>query len=251
MSGRLSARARAAQAILLILDAKKGERICFTGALLVLFCFFMPLLATAQERREREPNSVYAARRTKLAAEVDAPIVLWGFTGREEASQAYIFAQEENFYYLTGHNEEGAALVILPSSKAASETGDRARESLYLPPKNPQKEKWNGVRMAPSDPGIEARTGFASVKLFAELRATVEGLAKSYADFYTILPYEKELGGYPHEKEVVEWLQLAAPQTKLNDIRGQIGAMRQIKSTGELVFLLQAIDLSLDAHLAA
>lgn len=251
MSGRLGVRAVGAYAILRMLHAKNMKRIYFAVALVGLFCFLAPLLGSAQERREREPNSVYAARRAKLAAEVDAPVVLWGFTGREEASQAYVFAQEENFYYLTGHNEEGAALVILPSSKAASETGDRARESLYLPPKNPQKEKWNGVRMAPSDPGIEARTGFASVKLFAELRATVEGLAKSYADFYTILPYEKELGGYPHEKEVVEWLQLAAPQTKLNDIRGQIGAMRQIKSTGELAFLRQAIDLSLDAHLAA
>ena len=69
----------------------------------------------AQERREREPNSVYAARRAKLAAEVDSPILLWGFTGREEFSQAYIFEQEDNFYYLTGHNEEGAGLIILPS----------------------------------------------------------------------------------------------------------------------------------------
>ena len=75
--------------------------------------------ARAQERREREPNSAYADRRVKLAAQVDGPIVLWGLTGREEFSQAYIFAQEENFYYLTGHNEEGAALVILPAAKPA------------------------------------------------------------------------------------------------------------------------------------
>jgi Xaa-Pro aminopeptidase len=233
------------------LDASKNKRNCFALALLVLWCFFAALAATAQERREREPNSVYAARRAKLAAEVDAPIVLWGFTGREEASQTYVFEQEENFYYLTGHNEEGAVLVILPARKPASENGDGARESFYLPAKNPQREKWNGVRMAPTDPGIEARTGFASVKPFAELRAAVETLAKSYADFCTILPYEKELGGYPHEKEVVDWLQVAAPQTKLKDVRAQIGAMRRIKSPGELAFLKQAIELSLDAHLAA
>jgi Xaa-Pro aminopeptidase len=233
------------------LDASKNKRNCFALALLVLWCFFAALAATAQERREREPNSVYAARRAKLAAEVDAPIVLWGFTGREEASQTYVFEQEENFYYLTGHNEEGAVLVILPARKPASENGDGARESFYLPAKNPQREKWNGVRMAPTDPGIEARTGFASVKPFAELRAAVETLAKSYADFCTILPYEKELGGYPHEKEVVDWLQVAAPQTKLKDVRAQIGAMRRIKSPGELSFLRQAIELSLDAHLAA
>ena len=67
--------------------------------------------AQTQERREREPNSVYAERRAKLAGQADGPIVLWGFTGREEVSQAYMFAQEENFYYLTGHNEEGAGLI--------------------------------------------------------------------------------------------------------------------------------------------
>jgi Xaa-Pro aminopeptidase len=251
MSGRLSARARAAQAILHILDAKKGERICSIGALLVLFCFFTPLLATAQERREREPNSVYAARRTKLAAEVDAPIVLWGFTGREEGSQTYIFEQEENFYYLTGHNEEGAALVILPPTKGSSESGAGARDSLYLPAKNPLKEKWNGVRMSPTEPGVEARTGFASVKAFAELRATIETLARDHADFYTILPYQKELGGYPHEKEVVDWLQQVVPQAKLKDIRAQINVMREIKSPGEIAFLNRAIELSMDAHLAA
>ena len=233
------------------LDAKKNGRVWFALALLALLCFFAPLPTTAQERREREPNSVYAARRAKLAAEVDGPIVLWGFTGREEASQTYVFEQEENFYYLTGHNEEGAALVILPAGKAARESGESAREGLYLPAKNPQKEKWNGARMAPTDPGIEARTGFASVKPFAELRATVETLAKNYGDFFTILPYEKELGGYPHEKEVVDWLQLAAPQTRLKDVRAQIGSMRQVKSPGELAFLRQAIELSLDAHLAA
>src|SRR5580692_7066496 len=151
---------------------------------------------SAQQRREREPNSVYAARRAKLAAEVDAPIVMWGYTGREEFSEASIFAQEENFYYLTGHNEEGAALVIFPSKSASGGNGaDGKSEILFLPPKDPAKEKWNGVRMSPTDPGIEARTGFSTVKPFGELRATVERLAKTYGHFYTILPYDSELGG--------------------------------------------------------
>ena len=77
-------------------------------------CFDAPP-ARAQERRDREPNSVYLERRARLAAHVDCPIVLLGLTGREESSQTYVFEQEENFYYLTGHNEEGAGLVILPA----------------------------------------------------------------------------------------------------------------------------------------
>ena len=207
--------------------------------------------AKAQERRDREPNSVYAERRTKLAAQVDCPIILLGLTGHEESSQSYIFAQEENFYYLTGHNEEGAGLIILPAKSSSNDPSNGPREILYLPAKNPQKEKWNGARMSPADPGIEARTGFATVKPFADMRAEVENLAKTGTSFYTILPYEKELGGYPHEKEVVDWLQQAAPQIKLIDVRAQISALRQIKSPGEIAFLQRAIDLSLDAHLEA
>ncbi len=207
----------------------------------------------AQQRREREPNSVYTERRARLAAQVDAPIILWGFTGREEVSQAYIFAQEDNFYYLTGHNEEGAGLILLPALKnrATGDAWDGPREIFFLPEKNPAKEKWNGARIAPSDSGVEARTGFATVKPFPEMRANVEKLAKTYSTFYTILPYEKELGGFPHEKAVVDWLQLAAPQAKLKEIRAQINALREIKSPGEIAFLKRAIDLSLDSHLEA
>jgi Xaa-Pro aminopeptidase len=229
---------------------REGASPAILSILIVLAACFAAT-ARAQERRDREPNSVYLERRARLAAQVDCPIVLLGLTGREESSQTYIFEQEENFYYLTGHNEEGAGMVILPAKSSGNDASHPPREILYLPAKNPQKEKWNGVRMSPADPGIEARTGFATVKLFAEMRAAVENLAKTYPCIYTILPYEKELGGYPHEKEVVDWLQQAAPQSKLKDIRAQITALRQIKSPGEIAFLQRAIDLTVDSHLEA
>jgi Xaa-Pro aminopeptidase len=224
-------------------------------------CLFLVIgtpRANAQQRRDREPNSAYAERRARLAAQVDGPVVLWGFTGREEVSQAYVFAQEDNFYYLTGCNEEGAGLIILPAQKpndAAANTGNDplngAREMLFLPAKDPAKEKWNGVRMSPTDADITARTGFASVKPFAEMRATVERLIKTYPTLSTILPYEKELGGYPHEKNLMDWLQLIAQQDKLKDVRQMIYTLREIKSPGEIAFLTKAIDLSVESHLEA
>ena len=208
-------------------------------------------LASAQQRREREPNSVYSSRRSLLSSQnADGPIILWGFTGREESSQTYIFAQEDNFYYLTGHNEEGAGLIILPPKKNPN-PAEGPREILFLPAKNPGKEKWNGVRLSPSDPGIGATTGFPTVKPFSEMREAVENLAKFYSTFYTVLPYHQENGGFPHEKAVTDWLAMVAPQAKLKDIRAQIEALRQIKSSGEIAFLQKAVDLSLDAHIAA
>jgi Xaa-Pro aminopeptidase len=213
----------------------------------------LAVCSAAQQRREREPNEEYAARRAKIAAQVDGPVILWGFTGREESSQSYVFAQEDNFYYLTGHNEEGAGLIIVPTAKSGEhDAWNGPREILFLPAKDPQKEKWNGLRISPTDADISARTGFATVQPFGEMRAAVERLAKVYpVNFYTMLPYEKENGGYPHEKAVVDWLQMAEPRIKLKDVRGNIEALRTIKSPGEIAFLRKAIELSLDAHFAA
>jgi Xaa-Pro aminopeptidase len=222
-------------------------------AMLLLGLCVLAATASAQQRREREPNSVYSSRRQKLASHIDAPIILLGYTGKEEESQTYIFAQEENFYYFTGHNEEEAALILLPPNGSSAKKDDWAgpREILFIPAKDPRKEIWNGVRMSPSDPGIESRTGFALVKPYSELRSMVESLLKSYNAVYTILPYTHELGGYPHEKETVEWLKIAAPQAEAKDIRKQIYELRVIKSPTEIAFLRQAVDLSDDAHFAA
>jgi Xaa-Pro aminopeptidase len=221
----------------------------------------LPLLAllafthsptAAQQRREREPNSEYASRRAKLVSNIDGPILLLGYSGKEVEAQTYIFAQEENFYYLTGHNEEEAALILLPAvAKKAANDDWTDREIFFLPLKDVRKEKWNGVRMSPGDPGIELRTGFSVVKPYPELRAVVERLAKVYPAFYTILPYQRELGGYPHEKETVDWLKQIAPEVILKDIRANIAELRLIKSPTELAFLRQAIDLSLDAQFEA
>jgi len=228
---------------------------CSTRSLLRVFCTLILIFAVAsqtcaQQRREREPNSTYSMRRALLSSQTDGPIILWGFTGREEFSQSYIFSQENNFYYLTGHNEEGTGLIILPPKKNPN-LAEGPREILFLPAKNPGQEKWNGVRLSPTDAGIETTAGFPTVKPFSEMRAAVENLAKFYPAFYTILPYQQENGGYPHEKAVVDWLKLVAPQANVKDIRPRVEALRQIKSTGEIAFLQKAVDLSLGAHVEA
>jgi len=107
---------------------------------------------------------VYAERRAKLAAQVDGPIVLWGFTGREEISQTYIFEQEENFYYLTGHNEEGAGLIILPSGQKR-DTANIPSENSFLPAKNSQKEKWNGRAHVADGSGYRSPHGICDCKI--------------------------------------------------------------------------------------
>jgi Xaa-Pro aminopeptidase len=224
----------------------KGRSSILRGAFaLLLVACLAPLLRAW----EREPLSVFAERRAKLVAAVNAPIVLFGYTGREEANPSYVFMQEENFYYLTGHNEEGAALLLVPES--ADEKGwTGPREILYLPPRNPAEERWNGPRMGPDDPGIQEKTGFARVETFAKLHDTFAALTKNYPEIYTELPGPHD-EGYPHAANWSQWVKEAAPQASLKDISSAVGTLRAIKSPGELALIQKAVDPSIDAHFEA
>jgi len=198
---------------------------------------------------ERQPLSVFAERRARLVAAVSAPVVLFGYTGHEEANPSYVFMQEENFYYLTGHNEEGAALLLMPES-AEQKGWSGAREILYLPPRDLAEERWNGPRLGPDDPGIQEKTGFARVETFAKLRDALAALAKNYPEIYTELPGPHD-EGYPHAANWSKWVKDLAPQASLKDVSSAVGTLRAIKSPGELAQMQKAIEPSIDAHLAA
>src|SRR5260370_25404342 len=219
------------------------------GLMLVFLLVFFAQLAPQALAWEREPNSVFAERRAKLSAAAGAPVVIFGYTGHEEANPSYVFMQEENFYYLTGHNEEGAALLLVPES-AAQKGWTGAREILYLQPRDLAQEKWNGPRLGPDDPGIKEKTGLADVEPFTKLHDTLAALAKSFPEIYTELP-EPHDEGFPHAANWSKWLKDAAPQGTLKDVSPTVGTVRAIKSPGELALLTKAIEVSVDAHFEA
>jgi Xaa-Pro aminopeptidase len=234
----------------------RARRRVFLPALRGKFApFFLLLLSAllalpaALAAREREDNSVYAGRRARLAATLAAPVVLFGYTGQENSSPSYVFNQEENFYYLTGHNEPGAALLVLPPG-AAAKGWKGPREILFLPPRDPAQERWDGPRIGPRDPNVTRETGFAAVEPFSDLDGRLKTVAKIYRQVYTLLPHSDDTG-YPHAQIWSEWLAKRAPRASLRDAAPAIGAMRQIKSPGEIALLTKAIDLSMDAQLAA
>jgi Xaa-Pro aminopeptidase len=214
---------------------------------LVALLFLLPALPLAA--REREPNSVYAARRAALTAKVSAPVILFSYTGDENSAPSYVFNQEENFYYLTGHNEEGAAILLLPA-QAAQKGWKGPSEVLFLPARDAEQERWHGPRMAPEDAGIAAQTGFEAVEPITQLKSRLAALLSSYTEIYTLVPHQEDTG-FPHARVWSEWLAEAAPRASWHDVAPAIGALRQIKSPGEIALLTKAIDLSIDSHLLA
>jgi Xaa-Pro aminopeptidase len=201
------------------------------------------------DARVREPNESYGERRARLVAQVDGPVVLFGYTGREQRSPSYVFQQEENFYYLTGHNEPGAAVVIVPAPPEGKAL-DGPREMLFLPPRDATRERWDGARIAPEDTDVSVRTGFATVLPFTQLQAELERLAKVFSVFHTLTP-APNVAGYPHEATWLDWLKQTLPGAEFRNVAPQVGALRQVKMPSELALLERAIELSMDAHLEA
>ena len=220
----------------------------------VLFLSLFALLGLScalqfAEARFRQPSGEYQARRDKLMSSVGGPVVILGYTGHEDASEVAVFFQEPYFYYLTGHDEPGAALLLIPAPTAGKTFGG-PRQILYLPARDPGQEKWDGPKLGPDDPGIAEKAGFQTVEQFSKLKTDLDAISKTYKTFYTLMPPPNE-DGYPHLTKSLEMLRADLPEVKFEDITPQLDAMRQVKSVGELALIQKAIDVSVDAQLDA
>src|SRR5208282_4521824 len=119
---------------------------------------------------DRQPNSDYHARRQALAKKAGGVIVLFAPMESEGPNDLYGFRQEDNFYYLSGLSEPGAALLIAPAAEAkADKPAHSYTEILFLPPRNLTQEKWTGPKLGPENPEAPKITGFDRVEDMTKL----------------------------------------------------------------------------------
>jgi Xaa-Pro aminopeptidase len=110
--------------------------------------FVLAILTITAAATERQNNADYRARRHAMANAMTADhgsLILFAPLEAEGQNDLYGFRQENNFYYLTGWLEPGAAILI---------TSDPYREILFLPEHNATQEKWTGPKL---EPGQNAR----------------------------------------------------------------------------------------------
>src|SRR6476659_784845 len=98
---------------------------------------------------EKQPASEYHARRVALAAKLNGGAALI-FSADEPAMNYQSWRQDEDFYYLTGWNEPGAALLVEAAVEAPQEKSSNVhsegrapepyREILFLRARNPRVE---------------------------------------------------------------------------------------------------------------
>ena len=193
---------------------------------------------------DRQSNGDYHARREALAKMMDGgALLLFAPTEADGPNNLYGFRQEDNFYYLTGWAEPGAAVLI---------TSNPYSETLFLPAHNLTQEKWTGPKLGPDDPTAAGATGFDKVASLDRIHdALLNSLPGPRAVVYS------ELGGNGQAAPStgpVEWLRRGNSfpnATQFRNASPLFARLRMVKDAGELDLITHAVQASEAAHRAA
>src|ERR1039458_4015061 len=133
----------------------------------VLVIAVMVFVAPLAHSLERQPSSVYHARRVALAGKLHGGVAVL-FAAEEPLLDFMPYRQDEDFYYLTGWNEPGAALLIVDLD-AKAPTPRAYAEFLFLPTRNLRLEKYTGAKLDAASSDVAKTTGVDAVQQMTEL----------------------------------------------------------------------------------
>lgn len=203
---------------------------------------------------ERQSNTDYHARRERLAKEMKGGVLVL-FAATEAAGQnaVYGFHQDNNFYYLTGWSEPGAAVVIASPAEATADHPARPyAEVLYLPAHNVAQEKWTGPKLGPENAQAREMTGFDRVEVLDKMRDDLVGmLPQTAVTVYSDIPTGEEPSA---STEALAWLHRANAfpnYVAFKDVKPMLGDLRRIKDAGEIELIRQATNASIAGQSAA
>ncbi len=203
---------------------------------------------------DRQPNADYRVRRVALSGKTQGNLVLLFSPPESEGpNDLFTYRQENNFFYLSGWAEPGAALLIAPAVEAKDNSPARAyTEILFLPARNPVQEKWTGPKLGPESPEAASVTGFDKVKALEDLRGVIYGLLSEHrGTIYTDVPTAGETS---NSEGPLHWLERANAFPRggyYQDVRPLVQSLRTVKDAGEIERIRKATDASVSAHLVA
>jgi Xaa-Pro aminopeptidase len=192
------------------------------------------------------------------------------------------FRQENNFYYLTGINQTGNALVLIPGAA-------KYREILFMAPSNPLEESWTGHILLPDEArkisGIDAvwdarllaqflatlmpdaksaftpegsggrggggggrRGGMAAPQMpavdwSAEFKPTIDLIARREAQIY-LFDSRRFQAELGREIDLAGKLAKLDPPIEVKDATQIFGSLRKVKSQREIDLLQHAVDIT-------
>ena len=204
---------------------------------------------------ESVPKAEYRQRRVALAEPLHGGSALV-FAGQEPVLDFMPFRQDSDFYYLSGSNEPGAALLVIGAGPATTtRLGDIVpahgyREILFLPARNLVTEKYTGIKMDAATADVAAITGFDTVMPLTELPAVLTTFV-----------------GEDRNRGKAMWSQMDTPAAKAtlsfaattlgnpaafadNNVRTLVMNLRSVKSDAEIGLIRKATNASIASQQA-
>ena len=171
----------------------------------------------------------------------------------------YIYHQDPDFMYLTGHREPHAVLLIFKDKQSGADN-TKYDEIIFVQPRNPIREMWEGRRLG--ELGSKNRLGFeASFNnlefanytidfskfdkvLFFDFKNDVRDVENNTGDLFDLIKQFKTKAGYPDA--TVQTLN-PEPRPQNLDTKTLISIMNQlrgIKTPEEIALLRKAVNIS-------
>ena len=174
------------------------------------------------------------ARREALMADKPAPCMVCIFSGSapmRSLDESYPFSVDRNFYYLSGIDRENMILVLRKTYSGS------VIESLYIEPYDEVMAKWVGGRMrAPEATEISGIESIRDIGDFDDdLNGIIEGsrgLGK-YHVYLDLWRYQTNQPDTPAHTLAAR-LQARYPAVAIEEIYGDMAALRAIKSPSEI-----------------
>ena len=187
----------------------------------------------------------YASRRQAFTQRVNADGIYLVLGGAEPKENYENFWQAENFRYLTGFLEPGAALVVVRKD-------GHDRVMLFVEPKDPAQEVWTGQRLGVAGVAALGMEGRDS----RELRVALDDLLSTGAPLYAVGDFSRGGGAdvpaarVPRtiDDQFLDALKERHRDTKVVDVTREVMALRGRKSPAEVALIRTAAKISAAAH---
>jgi Xaa-Pro aminopeptidase len=198
----------------------------------------------AVAQSEADLQREYRQRREALMARLPDGVLL--ALGASEPTHDYLsFFQAPSFYYLTGFNEPGAALVMVKRGGSVSAT-------MYVEPRVPAQEVWSGARMGAA--AVARLTGMGARSVEA-LRPALDSLLAARLPLYAVGEFGNEEGGdgaaahtMTADQQFVEALRARHPNLRVQVANEAVEQLRGTKSATELALIREAVDITVRAQ---
>jgi len=201
--------------------------------------------------------ATYKARRDSVMKIIGSDAAAIFYSGPERMRNGdvdYLYRQADNFFYLTGFAEPNAVLILAPKGlkvKAADSTMQTVNEILFVQPRDPLRETWNGRRYG--EEGAVKLLGMQHSMTNDNFKRMFSSMMFSGIKYLYAQPITSDVEGELKElltplQNWIDNVKRRNSKVELRDPNAIVHTMRIIKDKEEIAMLRKATEISVLAH---